>query len=47
MNFNGQGHILSLESINGDFTVSSFNGTVGSAAGIAVMNSRNVQNEYN
>ena len=43
MNFNGQGHILSLESINGDFTVSSFNGTVGSAAGIAVMNSRNVQ----
>ena len=41
--FNGQGHILSLESIDADFSVTSFNGTVGAAAGISVTNSRNIQ----
>ena len=41
--FNGAGNILALDSIDGDFTVSNLNGTVGAAAGITVANSRAIQ----
>ena len=41
--FNGNGNILALDSIDGDFTVSHLNGTVGSGAGITGANSRAIQ----
>lgn len=41
--FNGLGNILSLDSIDEDFTVSSLAGTVGSSAGITAMNCRDLQ----
>ena len=41
--FNGNGNILALDSIDGDFTVSELNGTVGAAAGITGSNSRSLQ----
>ena len=41
--FNGDGNILALDSIDGDFIVSHLNGTVGSSAGITAANSRNIQ----
>ena len=41
--FNGNGNILALDSIDGDFTVSDLNGTVGASAGIAGTNSRVIQ----
>ena len=41
--FDGEGNIVYLESIDGDFTVSNLNGTVGQSAGISGMNNRYIQ----
>ena len=41
--FNGNGNILALDSIDGDFTVSDLNGTVGADTGITGTNSRAIQ----
>jgi len=41
--FDGEGNILALDSIDGDFPISHLNGTVGASAGIAGSNSRSIQ----
>lgn len=41
--FEGEGHIVYLESIDGDFILTNLNGTVGQSAGIAGINNRFVQ----
>ena len=43
--FNGAGSILALDSIDADFTVAVLEGTVGSAPGIAAMNSKGLHME--
>ena len=41
--FDGDGNILALDSIDGDFSISHLNGTVGASAGITGANSRSIQ----
>ncbi len=41
--FDGVGNIVALDSIDGDFSVSHLNGTVGQSAGITGANSRDIQ----
>lgn len=41
--FDGEGNILALDSIDGDFPISHLNGTVGAGAGITGSNSRSIQ----